>query len=184
MAASWLERFIAFGIGFVLCITIYINRPTLDNVANKITAEVAPIISSWDSINAPIERFNLKFRDVVMAQIAHETHYCTSAIYNENHNPFGMKHNKRGYSIGSNRGHAVYRTLDDAFLDMQDYQKRYMPYYEKKHGKIKTDQDYVKFLRAQGYAEDTGYSRKIGEMLEVIKIAKKIKTDNTYKLKN
>ena len=177
-ATSWLERFISFGIGFTFAILLYINRPNLEDVATKITAEVSPIITSWDSIRTPIDKFSLKFKDVVSAQIAHETHYCTSPIYNENHNPFGMKHNKRGLSTGSNRGHAVYKNLDDAFEDYSRFQKIYMPYYEKKHGKIKTDVDYINFLKSQGYAEDTHYSEKIKDMLDVIKIAKGIKFNN------
>ncbi len=140
----------------------------------------APIINEWREVYAPLEEFTykdqtLKFIDVVMSQVALETAYCSSQVYCENNNLVGMRHNTRGFSTGSTNGHATYKTKEDSLRDYIVWQNKYLPSWEKRHNKkVSTDQEYIEFLDAYGYAEDPNYGDKLENLLKTVKQVKKI----------
>lgn len=103
---------------------------------------------------------NIRFSNVVLAQTIHETGYYTSKVFKENNNPFGMKHNGRGYSLGTKNGHAYYKTIEDAVKDYAEWQLRYCP------KSINTTEEYLQWLEKWGYAEDPHYIEKLRHHLK------------------
>jgi len=82
--------------------------------------------------------------NVAMAQSKIETAYYTSPICLENKNLFGIKHNKHGFSIGTNRGHAKYNTYKD---NIKDYVRIQNMYLKKINGKYVEDENYIPKLK-------------------------------------
>jgi len=72
-----------------------------------------------------------RFPHIVQGQSYHESNMFRSLIFHECNNPFGFKHNKRGYSLGHCRGHAHYPNLKAAINDYLEYQHKYLPHFEK-----------------------------------------------------
>lgn len=62
---------------------------------------------------------------MIFAQAAHETGNFTSDIFKENNNLFGMKlaRVRKTTAIGENRGHAVYKSIEDSIADYWLYNK-------------------------------------------------------------
>ena len=71
------------------------------------------------------EGFTPEMAKMITAQAGFETGNFTSAIFRENNNLFGMKLPKvrKTTAIGENRGHAVYKSLDDCIKDYWLYSK-------------------------------------------------------------
>lgn len=103
---------------------------------------------------------NIRFSNVVLAQTIHETGYYTSKVFKENNNPFGMKHNGRGYSLGTKNGHANYKSIEDAIRDYAEWQLRYCP------KSISNTEEYLLWLDKWGYAEDPDYIQKLRHHLK------------------
>lgn len=116
-----------------------------------------------------LERVGLVAPKVVLAQTYLETNCLTSRIYRENHNRFGMKHNKRGYSKGIKNGHAYYESDIDSFMDYLAWQRQMLG--EKQ---IKTDEEYLYFLDHlpgdRRYAEDPKYTDKLRTIMKKFKL--------------
>lgn len=115
------------------------------------------------------QREGIKFPNIVYWQSYLETAKFSSNICKENFNMFGMKHNKRGYSKGVNRGHALYENYILSIKDYSQWQKKMMNahevYFKKK---IVTEEDYFFFLEhivigknVYRYAEDLNYINKL-----------------------
>lgn len=62
---------------------------------------------------------------MIFAQAAHETGNFTSDIFKENNNLFGMKmpRVRKTTAIGENRGHAVYKSVEDSVKDYWLYNR-------------------------------------------------------------
>ena len=96
------------------------------------------------------------YADYIVRQAILETGNFTSAIFLENNNLLGMKHPRvrPTTSLGSNRGHAVYfnwvESVEDYLLWLRYYKDRGWD-----------TQDYFRFLRKVGYAEDPYYIYKL-----------------------
>lgn len=62
---------------------------------------------------------------MIFAQAAHETGNFTSDIFKENNNLFGMKlaRVRKTTAIGENRGHAVYKSIEDSIADYWLYNR-------------------------------------------------------------
>lgn len=105
---------------------------------------------------------DLEFKEVVLAQLLHETDSLRSAISRECRNDFGMKPNSRRIYTHKCRGHAGYASHYDSFIDYYMWQTKYLPSYERRYKrKVRTNEDYIDFLYAQQYAEDKQYRAKI-----------------------
>lgn len=113
------------------------------------------VITNNNNITELLSKYNIKFKEVVLVQTIHETGYYTSKVFKENHNPFGMKHNRRGYSLGTKNGHAYYKNIEDAVKDYSEWQLRYCP------KNITTQEEYLTWLDKWGYAEDPAYIQKL-----------------------
>lgn len=116
---------------------------------------------SEEKLKEYIIGLNIKFPHIVFAQAKLESGYFKSTIFRENNNLFGMKIATRRPTTnkGENRGHAAFDNWKESVVDYAFYQARYL-------GDIKTEQEYIQYLKAN-YAEDPGYVEK------VIKLSKK-----------
>lgn len=100
--------------------------------------------------------YNVSYADYIVRQAILETGNFTSTIFLENNNLLGMKHPRvrPTTSLGSNRGHATYfhwtESVEDYLLWLRYYKDRGWD-----------TQDYFKFLREVGYAEDPYYIYKL-----------------------
>lgn len=112
-----------------------------------------------NSITELIISNNIRFKEVVLAQTLLETGCYTSKVYKENNNPFGMKHNGRGYSKNTKNGHANYNSLSDAVKDYAEWQLKYCP------KSISTNEEYLAWLDKWGYAEDPSYTTKLRNII-------------------
>lgn len=105
---------------------------------------------------------SLKFKEVVAAQLLHETDSLKSNISKECKNDYGMKVNSRGLHIGRCRGHAGYSSHYNSFKDYLEWQTKYLPLYESRYNvRVRSDEDYLTFLYKQQYAEDKNYLEKL-----------------------
>lgn len=120
-----------------------------------------------DTFECKLTELGIRFPNVVLAQMVHETNWFTSRIYYENKNYFGMKYNTRGYAIGIHRGHAKYSNYEDSLLDYASWQKRVL-----KLKNVQTDEEYLKLLdnlpicKNCRYAEDINYTKSIRKRME------------------
>jgi hypothetical protein len=110
--------------------------------------------------------YQVRYPEVVLAQTMLETGNYTSQIYVDCRNTLGMKvpyKRMGGYSVGHCRGHAKYRSIEDSVKDYLHWQSIYLPYYEDKILKrpIINVEEYLQFLKYQGYAEDAAYLNKV-----------------------
>ena len=96
------------------------------------------------------------YADYIVRQAILETGNFTSAIFLENNNLLGMKHPRvrPTTSLGTNRGHAVYHHWTES---VEDY-LLWLRYYKDRGWDT---QDYFRFLRKVGYAEDPYYIYKL-----------------------
>lgn len=135
-------------------------------------------VITQDSITKTLDiigSYGIRNPKVVLAQTILETGYYKSLVFKENHNPFGMKHNKRGYSLCTKNGHAFYphtphkdkctwKCYDAAFQDYAEWQKK-IP-------ENLTDEQYLYYLdHLPGnlrYAEDPEYTNKLKAIMEIL----------------
>lgn len=109
-----------------------------------------------------LKDLHIRFSEVVLSQMIHETAMFSSPIYRENHNCVGMKWNRRGYATGVNRGHAKYPNIWECLKDYSDWQAKYCP------ARITTNEEYIDWLIDFGYAEDTLYRNHITRTLKIV----------------
>lgn len=109
----------------------------------------------------------LRFVQVVTAQAMLETGYCTSPVYKECNNMFGMKMNGRGLARHKCLEHAYYNSVYDSVEDYRLYQSRLLYLAEKQGRPCETNEDYfalledLPHLRGHRYAEDLKYIDKL-----------------------
>jgi hypothetical protein len=96
-----------------------------------------------DSIFVALQREGVLFPEIAIRQVKFETGNLTSSICFENKNIFGIKYIRQELSIGENRGHAMYATVNDCIRDYKRLQKFYL-------GEL-----------GRKYAEDGSYESKI-----------------------
>ena len=113
---------------------------------------------------AELERLNVKFPHIVMAQSIIETGHWTSKIFRESNNLFGMKEAKTRIttSTGTQFNHALYETWVESIYDYAFWQCRYM-------GGINTEEEYFSYL-SQNYAEDKNYIQVLKNVVEKEKL--------------
>jgi len=95
-----------------------------------------------------------------VAVSAHETGGWTSAIFRENNNLFGMRlPSGNTLAIGANRGHAVFRSLEDSAKDLLMYFDRL----KWTRLNYETPADLVAAMKAKRYfeADETAYRKAV-----------------------
>jgi len=109
---------------------------------------------------AELERLNVKFPYIVMAQSIIETGHWTSKIFKESNNLFGMQEAKTRINTakGTQFNHALYETWGESIYDYAFFQCRYM-------GSINTEEEYFSYL-SQNYAEDKNYIQVLKEVIK------------------
>lgn len=172
-----MKNTLAFWAGFlaasIISVSILSNRPKISTVIRGVT----PVIEKWSTSYIPILQSKIRFPEVVMSQFILETGYGASEVFKTNGNGFGMRHNKRGFSLGSKLGHADYGgDFAKSLADYTAWQNKYLTRYEEKRNiKVKTNEDYIKFLEDYGYAEDEAYPDKLTNILKYVQKVRELK---------
>lgn len=83
---------------------------------------------SKDNLDSLLNRLNLRFPDIAMAQSIHETGNFESNLFKNNNNLFGMKVAKRRpcIAIGERNGFAYYASWQESVIDYALYVAAYM----------------------------------------------------------
>lgn len=182
---DFLKYLIGFFVGLLVAIYVIFQRPSVDTIVAQ-AVRVAQVVNN--GYLDPIVKEGGKFSDVVMAQFALESRYGESDRCKKSGNGFGMKPNDNGFSKGTYKDHADYG--GDLNLSIKDYvvwQKKHLKAYEEQTGKkVKTDEEYIKFLgdlrqpwrnpqnptKRFRYAEDPEYEDKLRSILPYVKKAR------------
>jgi uncharacterized FlgJ-related protein len=110
-----------------LSVLLFFLRSKITNPLSVATMTDKEKFAFRDYIVALLERagFTSKMARMIFAQAAHETGNFTSDIFKENNNLFGMKlaRVRKTTAIGENRGHAVYKSVEDCIADYWLYSK-------------------------------------------------------------
>jgi hypothetical protein len=107
-----------------------------------------------------IKGLNFKFPHIVYAQSLLETGKFTSPLFKENHNLFGMKEAviRLTTSLGTEDGHAIYKTWKESLTDYALYCATYL-------SNLDNEDDYIGYL-SQKYARDPDYGKKLRELIK------------------
>jgi hypothetical protein len=114
---------------------------------------------SEESLKQMLIDMNVKHRDIVFAQAKLETGNFTSIVFKNNHNLFGMREAKSRVSmnIGTELGHAKYRSWRESVIDYALYQSTYLH-------KLSREQ-YWQYL-SQYYAEAPNYVQTLKQIVK------------------
>lgn len=132
--------------------------------------------STRDAMYDALRLWRIRFPRIALAQSVLETGYFESSIFRGNNNAFGIKRNAHGFSQDlpecTDRVHACYSRISDSILDYLIWQRRRLEAYERKHGPVKTEEEYLHFLDnlvigkgTYRYAEDPNYTKKLRNLL-------------------
>lgn len=126
--------------------------------------EETVVIERYQESNISIfQELDIQCPEVVYAQMILETNFFRSKIFKQNNNMFGMKTNSRSYDRGELNGHAKYDNTLDSILDYKEWQDQMSG-----GKKFKDNEEYLKFLKQVGYAEDPKYTEKLQEIIKLI----------------
>lgn len=102
-----------------------------------------------------ILELDIKFPEIVYAQVLHETGNLRSQICRYGNNLFGMKYprKRKTTAIGYYNKHARYRHWKDSVRDYKHWQDYYI--------RDNDVDNYYTFLRSKGYATDRWYVNKL-----------------------
>lgn len=102
-----------------------------------------------------INRLNIEYPHIVMAQSIVETGHFESTIFHKNNNLFGMKfpNNRLTTASGVNLGHAYYTNWQQSVYDYAIFQSRYLY-------KLDTENQYLNYLD-KNYAMKEDYDEII-----------------------
>jgi len=83
-----------------------------------------PLPFTPENLQKEIQKQNIVYPDVAMAQAKWESGHFQSPVFKENNNMFGMKlaHQRDTTAIGENRNHAKYKNWQDAVKDYKLWQ--------------------------------------------------------------
>lgn len=134
---------------------------TVDQMVNVFTEKV-PVVIRLDekplnelNLRKEIQRHNIRFEDIVVAQYKLESACGTSDIAIENNNLFGMKvaRLRPTTAVGERRGHAYYESWEECVTDYALWQTQ-------NAGKIRDSAEYLILLDAI-YAEVPDYVKRL-----------------------
>jgi phosphatidylinositol kinase/protein kinase (PI-3 family) len=156
-------------LGLVLIVGLLVGF-FLDDSKKKywVQAESIFIIPEQDTLTVDdlrdyLNKLNIRFVDVAIAQALEETGHFTAPVYKECHNLFGMKFAvlRPRTAKGELRGHAYYDDWQMSCIDYALFQARFC-------GKIRTEGEYLQFL-GRVYAENPKYLENINKHLKKIR---------------
>lgn len=135
------------------------------NTQDTVTQDTVVESDNYSDINTIyqyIKSINIKYPEVVIAQVILETGNLTHNEIVKTNNLFGMKCAKsRPYTYKScSNDYAVYPTWKHSVLDYALYQSKYIG--------SKTENEWIEFL-AENYAEDSKYANKIRKVKSQLK---------------
>lgn len=107
-----------------------------------------------------IDRLNLPFPHITLAQAKLESGNYSSRIFKESHNLFGMREAKVriNLAVGTQYAHAYYRNWRESLLDYAFWSATYAY-------KCKTEKQFYQLLEAQ-YAEAPNYVESLKRIIE------------------
>ena len=164
------SSFTILGISFGISLGVFLYDYNTRKILNKYEKEGELMIVrvadgegefSKEVFMEYLEKSGIMFPEVVYAQAIQESNF-ESAIWRENHNPFGMKvaGSRPTTALGERRGHAYYLHWKYAVQDMALFQAAFLR-------KIRTEDEYIQYLE-QHYA-GKGYGHKIRNVLKQIR---------------
>lgn len=119
-----------------------------------------------DTIKTYIKEKNIRFGDVLIAQILLESGELQSQLTIRTNNLVGMRiaTKRPTTAIGNYKGYAIYRSWKESVIDYTLWQKQNTV-------NIKTEEEYINYLN-KVYAEDSGYNIKIKNILNNLRRVK------------
>ena len=162
------------GIGFTLSLTAAYSVGRLAKITKLKPYEKEVLLVNMDhppfseaDLIQELQRLNIKFPHIVLAQAKLESSTFSSNIFRYNHNLFGMKEAKQRITtaVGTSRNHAYYADWIESVYDYAFYQASYL-------GDIKTEEEYFRYL-GHRYAQDPNYVSKLKNMIEKEKLKTK-----------
>lgn len=120
----------------------------------------APVSSGLPDLTIPnliaeIEKNGIKYPKIVLAQAILETGWFKSPVCRNKHNLFGLTNPRTG----------KYYEFNHWTESVKAYYTKVQYRYYQKNKKIKSDVDYLIWLKKIGYAEDPGYIRAVIRVL-------------------
>ena len=111
---------------------------------------------NMENIEYWVDYYEIKFPEIVIAQIKLETGYLTSDLLVSNNNLFGMRYPRQRETTAKRDlgGYSYYDTWIHSILDYKIWQDKYYK-----------DGDYYQFLN-RIYAEDTIYINKLKQIVK------------------
>jgi hypothetical protein len=144
----------------ILCSAIAYKSGEHNGKSHMTPEEISLVIEKTDEFSPDkLQRYlielNIKFPEIVYAQAVLETGTFSSPVFKGNHNLFGMKEAKvrPTTNLGTDQGHAVYRSWRESVIDYALYQTAYL-------STIQTEEEYYNYL-SKFYAEDPAYVSKV-----------------------
>ena len=127
---------------------------TITSVYLPFPAPIEPEITS-NIVAETLEKYNVKFPHIVLAQALHESGRFTSKVFIKNNNLFGLKEpsSRPTTALGTKNGHAYYESWEMSILDYALYQAAFTR-------KIKKESNYLRYLN-RNYAADSIYDVKL-----------------------
>lgn len=114
-------------------------------------ADAVPIAElTQENLLAALEKYEVKFPKIVLAQAILETGYFTSALCMEAHNLFGLRH-----------------PSDGSYYTFDNWEQSVKAYHDDVQYKY-SGGDYYAFLRRIGYAEDPRYTVKVRKIADTL----------------
>lgn len=159
---------------FIPIIIMFLGVNIIPNKTAKLDIEntiLLPISSqnefNEDKLIALIDRLNMKFPHIVLAQAKLESNEYSSRIFKESFNLFGMKEAKIRINLakGTQYGHAFYNSWEESVYDYAFYYSTYLY-------PLKTENEIFQYLE-KSYAEDKNYVTKLKSIIEKQKLKTK-----------
>jgi len=133
----------------------------------------APVSSGLPDLTIPnliaeIEKNGIKYPKIVLAQAILETGWFKSQVCRNKHNLFGLTNPRTG----------KYYEFNHWTESVKAYYTKVQYRYYQKNKKIKSDVDYLIWLKKIGYAEDPGYIRAVIRILLQLHADKKLERND------
>ena len=151
-SAGLLSLILLIGVGMI------INS----NIEKEPKIEIVKIATVEPEIDSIIKRLNIKFPNVVRAQIALESGNMLSTRAIRDNNLTGMKVAKARptTAINKNNGYALYKSIEDCLIDYALWQSQNLNL-----RKCRSEEKYMEFLQ-ENYSEDPNYKAKLQAIIK------------------
>lgn len=154
----------------VWCLLSFISKPEQpkriiyeeDNIEELINQEpINEVVDSItiDTIYTYLQKYKIRHKDVVIAQVKLESNHLKSKLYKSNNNPFGMKLAKARPTTakGSRNGFAYYDSVEDAVIDYAFWQAA--------NANVRSRDIYLNILHNMYCIGDNDYKHKLKKLM-------------------